>query len=220
GRPHINAAGHHLSVLLPSERVAIDADATRLAQVFSTLLRNAARHMHARGSINLTATVESGAVLVKIEDAGIGIERGAEQGVGLTLVRGILALHQGSLELRPAESGQGTEAVVRLPLATEPVMAERRAPPASWRRRDARRAHRLGSGHRPPPRERRRLRSPSHQAGRPADAEHAARRRREKQFGARAVIVFAPPALAKEKLLRPWPRMGSVVFDARDVVLG
>ncbi|TMG72646.1 MAG: response regulator [Betaproteobacteria bacterium] len=129
-RPHINAAGHHLSVLLPSERVAIDADATRLAQVFSTLLRNAARHMHARGSINLTATVESGAVLVKIEDAGIGIERGAEQGVGLTLVRGILALHQGSLELRPAESGQGTEAVVRLPLATEPVMAERRVPRA------------------------------------------------------------------------------------------
>jgi PAS domain S-box-containing protein len=129
-RPHINAAGHHLSVLLPSERVAIDADAARLAQVFSTLLKNAARHMHARGSINLTATVESGAVLVKIEDAGLGIERGAEQGVGLTLVRGILALHQGSLELRPAESGQGTEAVVRLPLATGPVMPERRVPRA------------------------------------------------------------------------------------------
>ena len=125
-RPYINAAGHHLSVLLPSERVAIDADAARLAQVFSTLLKNAARYMHARGSINLTATVESGAVLVRIEDAGGGIERGAEQGVGLRLVRGILALHQGSLELRPAESGQGTEAVVRLPIAAGPIVSEQR----------------------------------------------------------------------------------------------
>jgi CheY-like chemotaxis protein len=125
-RPFINAAGHHLSVLLPSERVAIDADAARLAQVFSTLLKNAARHMHARGSISLTATVESGAVLVRIEDTGVGIEAGTPGGVGLTLVRGILALHQGSLELRPAESGQGTEAVVRLPIAAAPLSAEPR----------------------------------------------------------------------------------------------
>ena len=125
-RPQINAAGHHLSVLLPSERVAIDADAARIAQVFSTLLKNAARHMPARGSIGLTATVETGAVLVRIEDTGVGLAPGSEQGVGLTLVRGILALHQGSLELRRAEPGPGTEAVVRLPIAAGPVTAERR----------------------------------------------------------------------------------------------
>src|SRR6267142_1077946 len=89
-RPVVNAAGHHLSVLLPSERVVIDADAPRLARVFSTLLKNASRHMQARGSINVTATVESGAVLVRFEDAGIGVEAGAPPGVGLTLVRGIL----------------------------------------------------------------------------------------------------------------------------------
>jgi len=116
-RPIINAAGHHLSVLLPSERVVIDADPARLARVFSTLLKNAARHMQARGSINVTATVESGAVLVRIEDSGVGVPAGTEPGVGLTLVRGILALHQGSLELRAADSGACTEAVVRVPIA-------------------------------------------------------------------------------------------------------
>jgi len=116
-RPVINAAGHHLSVLMPTERAMVDADPARLAQVFATLLKNAARHMQTRGAINVSASVESGAVLVRIEDGGIGLHSGSEQGVGLTLVRGILALHQGSLELRSAESGSGTEAVVRVPLA-------------------------------------------------------------------------------------------------------
>jgi two-component system CheB/CheR fusion protein len=130
-RPAVNAAGHHLSVLLPSERVVIDADPARLAQVFSTLLKNAARHMQARGSISLTATVESGAVLVHIEDSGVGLAPGAEPGVGLTLVRGVLALHQGSLELRTPDSGSGTEAVVRLPIAAPgPVPEPKRARPA------------------------------------------------------------------------------------------
>ena len=128
-RPIINAAGHHLSVLLPSERVVIDADPARLARVFSTLLKNAARHMQARGSINVTATVESGAVLVRIEDTGVGIGAGAPPGVGLTLARGILALHQASLEMRPLDTGPGTEALVRLPLASGAAAAEWRAPP-------------------------------------------------------------------------------------------
>src|SRR5436190_3803322 len=126
-RPYINAAGHHLSVLLPSERAVVDADAARLAQVFATLLKNAARHMQGRGSINLTASVESGAVLVHIEDNGIGFRADAEPGVGLTLVRGILALHQGSLELRAADSGAGTEAVVRVPIAGPGSMPEMKA---------------------------------------------------------------------------------------------
>src|SRR5947207_2153477 len=89
-RPQINAAGHHLSVLLPSERVAIDADVARIAQVFSTLLKNAARHMPTRGSIGLTATVETGAVLVRIEDPGVGLAAGRDQGGGLPPVGGIL----------------------------------------------------------------------------------------------------------------------------------
>jgi two-component system CheB/CheR fusion protein len=126
-RPVINAAGHHVSVLLPSERVVIGADPPRLERVFATLFKNAARNMHARGSINLTATVESGAVLVRIEDTGGGIEADSPAGVGLTVVRGILALHQGSVEIRPLDTSPGSEAIVRLPLASGPAI-ERRAP--------------------------------------------------------------------------------------------
>ena len=127
--PVINAAGHHLSVLMPTERAMVDADPARLAQVFATLLKNAARHMQSRGSISLTASVESGAVLVRIEDSGIGLQGGGtEPGVGLTLVRGILALHQGSLELRTAESGTGTEAVVRVPFASGGPVTEWKPP--------------------------------------------------------------------------------------------
>ena len=128
-RPVINAAGHHLSVLLPSERVLVEGDPARLAQAFATLLKNAARHMQARGSINVTATVESGAVFVMIEDGGVGMPAEADPGVGLTLVRGILDLHDAKMEFREAASGQGTEVSVRLPLSHgKPRVAEK--PPA------------------------------------------------------------------------------------------
>ena len=72
----------------------------------------------ASGPRSSCASVESGAVLVRIEDSGVGLHGGTEPGVGLTLVRGILALHQGSLELRAADSGTGTEAIVRVPFAS------------------------------------------------------------------------------------------------------
>jgi two-component system CheB/CheR fusion protein len=125
-RPQINTAGHHLSVLLPSERVVIEADAPRLAQAFSTLLKNAARYMRSRGSINLTAAVESGAVLVTIEDSGVGMQPDVEPGVGITLVRGILTLHDGTIEFRAGAGGHGTEVAVRLPLSRgQPRVAER-----------------------------------------------------------------------------------------------
>jgi signal transduction histidine kinase/CheY-like chemotaxis protein len=137
-RPIINAAGHHLSVLLPSERVVLDADATRLSHVFTIVLKNAARHMQSRGSIGLTATMETGAVLVSIEDGGVGMDAERDEGVGLRLVRGITHLHNGSVDIRPASSGQGTEVVVRLPLsraAATPKPAPHRAalPAASLR---------------------------------------------------------------------------------------
>jgi len=126
-RPQINAAGHHLSVLLPSERVVVEGDPARLAQALATLLKHSARHMHSRGSINITGSVESGAVLVAIEDSGAGVPADDDPAVALTLVRGIVSLHQGSVEFRAAPSGQGCEALVRLPLSRgEPRAAEKR----------------------------------------------------------------------------------------------
>ena len=124
-RPQINASGHHLSVLLPSERVHVAADPHRLAQVFATLLRNAAKHMPKRGSISLSGVVEGGDVAVSVSDDGVGFEGEMPPGVGLQLVRGILSLHRGRLEARSAGRGRGSEFVVRLPLiAGEPVAAQ------------------------------------------------------------------------------------------------
>ena len=122
-RPHINASGHHLSVLLPSERVHVEADPPRLAQVFATLLRNAAKHMSGRGSISLSATVEGGEVSVVIGDDGVGFEGEAPPGVGLQLVRGILALHRGRLEASSGGQGRGSEFAVRLPVAAAAAAA-------------------------------------------------------------------------------------------------
>src|SRR5207248_9166658 len=62
-RPIINAAGPHLSVVLPSERVGIDPDPARPARGFSALLKHAARHLQARGAGHPPATGGSGAVL-------------------------------------------------------------------------------------------------------------------------------------------------------------
>jgi signal transduction histidine kinase/ActR/RegA family two-component response regulator len=134
-RPYITAAGHRLSVLMPSERVFLDADPARLAQVFSNLLNNAAKFTEPRGSIGLSATLEGNAVAVTVEDSGIGFapevalqlfkpysqitqerSRGG-LGIGLSLVQGIVSLHGGTVQALSAGPGKGAQFIVRLPLA-------------------------------------------------------------------------------------------------------
>jgi PAS domain S-box-containing protein len=142
-RPYINAAGHRLSVLMPAEPVMLDADPTRLAQVFSNLLNNAAKYTGPRGEISLSAAVEGDDIVVKVEDNGMGFAHetalqlfkpysqlaGARErapgglGIGLSLVGGIVALHGGRVEARSAGPGLGAEFTVRLPIA-----ASREAP--------------------------------------------------------------------------------------------
>jgi CheY-like chemotaxis protein len=114
----------------------VEADAARLAQVFSNLLNNAARYTEGRGEIALSAEVHSGEVAVSVQDNGIGFppEVGARLfepfsqltspnershgglGIGLSLVQGIVALHGGTVEARSAGPGTGSEFIVRLPL--------------------------------------------------------------------------------------------------------
>ena len=136
-RPYITSAGHHLSVLMPSEPVMLDADPARLAQVFSNLLNNAAKFTEGRGEISLTARIEAGMVAVSVEDNGIGFaaemasrlfkpytqiattkdrSRGG-LGIGLSLVQGIVSLHGGRVEAHSAGPGQGADFTVRLPLS-------------------------------------------------------------------------------------------------------
>ncbi len=72
-RPLIDAAGHRLEIALPAEPVLLDADLTRLAQVFSNLLTNSAKYTPPGGLIRMTAESRDGTVTVTVEDTGIGI---------------------------------------------------------------------------------------------------------------------------------------------------
>ena len=120
-RPQVTAAGHHLSVLLPSERVTLDADPARLARVFSALLNNAAKNSPPQSSIGFSVTVEGREAVASVDGSDAGLDA---LGIGLTLVRGIVALHGGRLE------AQGSEVAVRVPLA--PAAQAARQPAAAY----------------------------------------------------------------------------------------
>ncbi len=72
-RPLIDEMGHELTVTLPQQPVVLDADLTRLAQVFLNLLNNAAKYSDRGGRIRLTAERQGGEVVVSVRDTGIGI---------------------------------------------------------------------------------------------------------------------------------------------------
>lgn len=144
-RPHIDAAGHHLTVELPDEPIYLNADRTRLAQVFGNLLNNSSKYTRAEGSISLKAKHNGDEIVVTVKDNGAGIppdkldsifdmfmqvDRTAERsqgglGIGLTLVKRLVEMHGGSIEPRSAGEGMGSEFVVRLPILSEPTAAAR-----------------------------------------------------------------------------------------------
>ncbi|MET0963516.1 MAG: ATP-binding protein [Noviherbaspirillum sp.] len=135
--PFIKGRGHVLEVALPEAPVWLEADATRLSQVFSNLLNNAAKYTNSGGAIRLAAEVSGDSVVVRVTDNGIGLspamltrvfdmftqvdyslERSnAGLGVGLTLARRLVELHEGRLEAFSDGPDQGSTFMVTLPLA-------------------------------------------------------------------------------------------------------
>jgi len=135
----VEKRGHTLQIDLPTQPVWIDADPTRLAQVFSNLLNNAAKYTDQGGNIAFQAELEEVIVVVRVMDNGIGIpaemlatvfdmftqvdksrERSqAGLGVGLTLARRLVELHGGTLEAHSGGQGRGSCFMIRLPLATD-----------------------------------------------------------------------------------------------------
>lgn len=133
-RPLIDEAGHELIVSLPDDPIHLDADLTRLAQVFGNLLTNSAKYTPPGGVIRLDATLEGGEAVVSVRDTGIGIPasalpdifdmfsqvgRSVERhtgglGIGLALVRGLVEMHGGAVEAHSDGPGQGTQFTVRL----------------------------------------------------------------------------------------------------------
>ena len=137
-RPVLDAKRHTLSLDLPKAAVRLEADPVRLAQAFSNLVINAAKYTDPGGHIQLKAAQEGHELVVTIRDNGIGISADmmprlftlfsqaqtalgrAEGGlgIGLSLVRGVVTLHGGSVEARSDGPGTGSEFIVRLPVGT------------------------------------------------------------------------------------------------------
>ncbi len=138
-RPLVEQMGHGLTVALPEQPITLDADPTRLAQVFLNLLTNAAKYTDRGGRIRLTAERQGSDVVVAVADTGVGIpadqlprifqmfaqvDRSLEKaqgglGIGLCLVKRLVEMHGGSIEARSGGPGRGSEFVVRLPVVVE-----------------------------------------------------------------------------------------------------
>jgi PAS domain S-box-containing protein len=157
-RPLIESLGHRLSVVLPAAPVHLEGDATRLAQVVSNLLNNAAKYTAPGGAIDLTSAQHDSGLTLTVRDSGIGIARehldgifemfsqvqpALERpegglGIGLSLVRRLVELHGGSVEARSDGPGHGSEFIVRLPVRETPTRTTTPVP------RDAERPSRGG----------------------------------------------------------------------------
>ena len=135
-RPVIEERTHRLEIDLPTEPIILDADVTRLAQVFANLLNNAAKYTGPGGQISIRARRVEREAVVTVADTGIGISReqlphifemfaqlnhgsgdgSAGLGVGLTLVRQLLALHGGTIVAQSGGPGMGSEFIVSIPI--------------------------------------------------------------------------------------------------------
>jgi CheY-like chemotaxis protein/anti-sigma regulatory factor (Ser/Thr protein kinase) len=134
-RPLIESRRHSLTMQLSGEPVHVLGDRTRLVQVLSNILNNAAKYTPAGGQIVLRVTAPDDQVVVTVSDNGVGIEPDvlpyifelftqAERtpdrsqgglGIGLALVKSLVALHGGSVDARSEAPGRGSEFEIRLP---------------------------------------------------------------------------------------------------------
>ena len=137
-RPYIESRRHTLEVSMPETPLASNGDPTRLAQVFSNLLNNAAKYTEPGGRISISLAEEGTQAVIRVRDNGIGLEpaslarifdmfvqvdRSLERsqaglGVGLTLAKKLVTLHGGSIAASSGGVGQGSEFEVRLPLSS------------------------------------------------------------------------------------------------------
>jgi PAS domain S-box-containing protein len=145
--PLIDAGRHQLDVKLPHQPLALYADPTRITQVVSNLLNNAAKYTPRGGALALSAGRDGDQAVITVADNGIGIphesleevfkmftqvsagQPGAHGGlgIGLSLVRSLVELHGGAITAASAGTGAGSAFTVRLPIA--PADAPARAAP-------------------------------------------------------------------------------------------
>jgi CheY-like chemotaxis protein/two-component sensor histidine kinase len=158
-RTLIEAGGHELAVMLSAQPFPLDADHTRLTQVFANLISNSARYTPSSGRIQVRAGAQDETLVVTVSDTGIGIPKEmltrvfdlfaqADEptvqsqgglGIGLALVRRLVQMHNGSISAESPGAGGGCTFTVRLPLASMPAASDSsssgQSTPAAKRRR-------------------------------------------------------------------------------------
>ena len=162
-QPLVDAQGHELSVRISSESLLLDADPVRFAQVVGNLVTNAAKYTEPNGRIWLTAERDGDMAVLRVRDNGIGIAASmlprifelfvqvdhastkaqGGLGIGLTLVKNLVEMHNGTVEARSEGLGRGCEFIVRLPVVVNDPLND----PSSQRKPEANRVP-LPSGHR------------------------------------------------------------------------
>jgi signal transduction histidine kinase len=132
---HLATRGHKLSVSLPAKQLVINAHPSRLQQILTNLLINAAKYTEPGGEMSLTVQESAGGLLVSVRDSGVGMtpdfvsqifeshwkEPSFEPkdsdgfGIGLALVKVLVELHGGTIRVRSDGPGKGSEFIVSLP---------------------------------------------------------------------------------------------------------
>jgi len=135
-RPAIEGRRHKLNISTLPSPIPVRGDRDRLQQVFVNLLSNAVKYTPEGGSVTLKAFIEGEEAVVKVQDDGVGIAEDMQPrifdlftqaenalsraqgglGIGLSLVKQLVTLHDGSVQVRSEGVGKGSEFTVRLPL--------------------------------------------------------------------------------------------------------
>lgn len=142
-RPVVEGGGHDLDVSLPTTALQLFADPARIAQVVANLLNNAAKYSPPGTRIEVRAWRERAEAVLSVRDQGQGIPADQLQeifelftqldaapghgqaglGIGLSLARSLVSMHDGVIEARSEGLGRGSEFIVRLPLSEPRAMA-------------------------------------------------------------------------------------------------
>jgi signal transduction histidine kinase/ActR/RegA family two-component response regulator len=143
--PNLKKKEITLTVTLPEKPIYLSADPTRLAQAIGNLLHNAGKFTVHGGQVWLTAELDAAQnqAVIRVRDTGVGIEASQLRrifemfvqadsslertesglGIGLSLTQSLVDLHGGKLEVQSPGRGQGSEFIIRLPLAVKPILS-------------------------------------------------------------------------------------------------
>jgi signal transduction histidine kinase/DNA-binding response OmpR family regulator len=147
-RPNIDNARHTLSLQLPPQTLHVSGDFARVSQILANVVNNAAKYTPKGGLISLSAAREGDMVTFRVRDSGVGIpaefiasifepftqvDRTLARshgglGIGLTLVRKLVEMQNGTVSARSEGRNRGSEFTVRLPVADAGAVPVRKQP--------------------------------------------------------------------------------------------